>query len=141
MSSSQGKAQGKGKIIKFAGIGIAAIVVAVGIYFFSIFQHYKDDVAAIQIQNVDLAAIADGTYFGDCDVRIVSAKVKVTVKNHNITEIELLEHNNGRGGAAEVVPDEVIRAQRVDVDAVSGATTSSKVILKAIADALSGSPR
>jgi len=58
------------------------------------------------------------------------------VKNHRITEIELLEHKNGRGAAAESLPDEIIREQRIDVDAVSGATSSSKVIQEAIYKAL-----
>jgi uncharacterized protein with FMN-binding domain len=47
-----------------------------------------------------------------------------------------LEHRNGQGEAAEVIPQMVVDAQSLQVDAISGATFSSKVILLAIEDAL-----
>jgi len=43
----------------------------------------------------------------------------------------ILEHDNGKGGKAEKIVDDVIKAQSLNVDVVSGATVSSKVILKA----------
>jgi len=66
----------------------------------------------------------------------VSAKVKVVVKGHRITGIELVEHRHGRGAAAEAIPGRVVEAQCLAVDTVAGATYSSKVILKAIENAL-----
>ncbi len=60
----------------------------------------------------------------------------MTVKNHQITEIELVKHKSGRGAPAEIIPSKVVEAQTLQVDAVSGATYSSKVILKAIENAL-----
>jgi len=48
------------------------------------------------------------------------------------------EHQHGRASAveAEVVIDDVILTQSLDVDTVSGATNSSKVILHAVQIAL-----
>lgn len=97
---------------------------------------YKRQVAAIQITEVDLAAVEDGEYIGECDVGMVAAKVKVTVEAHEIIAVELLEHQNGRGVPAEVITAEIVRRQKVDVDAVSGATNSSQVIKKAVENAL-----
>ena len=62
--------------------------------------------------------------------------MKVTVKNHAITDIDLLKHQNGQGKPAEVITERVLAAQSLKVDTVSGATMSSKVILLAIEDAL-----
>ena len=62
------------------------------------------------------------------------------MQNHVLTAVELVKHRHGRGAAAEVIPDAVLRQQTLGVDAISGATYSSKVILKAIDDAL-GSAR
>ena len=42
----------------------------------------------------------------------------------------------GRGKAAEVIVDKVVATQKIDVDAVSGATNSSNVIKKAIENAV-----
>ncbi|TYB94365.1 MAG: FMN-binding protein, partial [Kosmotoga sp.] len=51
-------------------------------------------------------------------------------------DIELIEHNHGRGEAAEVIPEKVVEAQSLKVDIITSATYSSKVILKAIENAL-----
>lgn len=86
----------------------------------------------------DLAQITDGTYPGSCDNGLVKVWVEVIVENHTIVEIRLLEHDNGLGSAAEVITDTVVQRQSVEVDAISGATMSSKTILKAVENALSG---
>ena len=51
------------------------------------------------------------------------------------TDIELTEHQNGRGTPAEAILEEMLREQTTDVDAVSGATCSSRVIRKAVEEA------
>ena len=68
----------------------------------------------------------------------VYAKVEVTVQNGVITNIDILEHKNGRGSSAEVVVDRIVEEQKIEVDAVSGATNSSTVIKKAVENALTG---
>jgi len=62
--------------------------------------------------------------------------VEVTVYGGRITEIKILEHKTERGQAAEAVIDQIISKQKVDVDAVSGATNSSMVLKKAVENAL-----
>ena len=57
-------------------------------------------------------------------------------RKHMIKEIELKKHDNGQGFPAEIIPGKVVEAQSLEVDIVSGATYSSKVILKAIENAL-----
>ncbi|QTX33854.1 FMN-binding protein [Aminithiophilus ramosus] len=66
--------------------------------------------------------------------------MRVTVEGGVVTAIDLLRHENGRGEKAEIVVDRVLAAQSLRVDAVSGATGSSKVILKAIERALKKAP-
>ena len=141
MENPKRSARKRSKIIICIVIGIAAIALVVGAYFLISLQNYRKDVAAIQTQNVNLATVDDGEYFGNCDVGLVSARVRVVVENHAIIAIELLEHNNGRGAPAESIPDEIIREQRIDVEAVSGATASSKVITEAVFNALSENTR
>ncbi len=88
------------------------------------------------ISNVDFSKAEDGVYVGSYNAFPVAAEVEVTISNHQISKIELIKHNNGQGSTAEVIPDKVVEAQTLEVDIVSGATYSSKVILKAIEDAL-----
>lgn len=97
---------------------------------------YKQAVKEISFDRIDISNIPDGVYTGECDVNFIYAKVKVTVQDGKITKINILEHKNGRGKSAESVIDEIIEEQRIDVDAVSGATNSSTVIKKAVENAL-----
>ena len=80
----------------------------------------------------------DGDYSGECDVGYIYAKVDVSVSDGIIENIELIEHRNERGAAGEGVIDEILAKQSVEVDAISGATNSSRVIMKAVENAFSG---
>ena len=80
----------------------------------------------------DLSQVKDGVYLGDYSTFPVSAQVEVTVADHVITDIRLLKHTNGQGESAETILPVVLQAQSIQVDIITGATYSSKVILKAI---------
>lgn len=90
----------------------------------------------LEIDDVDLSDVPDGAYRGSFEMPPVAAEVEVTVKSHAIFAIRILKHSHGRGAAAEAITDEVVRSGSLSVDAVSGATYSSKVILKAVQNAL-----
>ncbi len=85
----------------------------------------------------NLTEIDDGIYQGECENGLVFAKLEVEVQNHEIVDVRILKHRNGLGSDAEAIVDSVISGQSIEVDAVSGATMSSKTILKAIEEALS----
>ena len=88
------------------------------------------------IANVDLGELADGEYFGKYTVLPVIVEVKVTIKDSMIENVHLLRHDNGQGRTAERIVEDVIAQQKIGVDIIAGATYSSKVILKAIENAL-----
>jgi uncharacterized protein with FMN-binding domain len=122
-------------ILSIAG---AILVVGLGalLWYLNSVRDYKDEVASIVTGDIDPSKIPDGTYAGDCDVNFIYAKVEVTVQDGAITDIKLLEHKNGKGKPAEAIINDILNKQSLDVDAVSGATNSSKVIKKAIENAL-----
>lgn len=95
-----------------------------------------DRVKQIPVTSPDLAEVADGVYIGEYSAGPVAVKVEVTVEGHRLTDIEIIEHQNGLGGKAEGIIEDVMDEQSLEVDAVSGATVSSKCILKALEDAL-----
>lgn len=97
---------------------------------------YKKAVKETTFRNLDISNVPDGVYVGEYDVDFVYAKVEVTVRNGAITNIDILEHKNGRGKPAEIVADRIMEEQKIDVDTVSGATNSSIVIKKAVENAL-----
>jgi uncharacterized protein with FMN-binding domain len=87
----------------------------------------------------DLAPIADGVYRGNYDLSGVPVKVTldVTIQNQKIIKIDIVEHSGSPiGKKAEKITDRIIEHQNLDVDSISGATASSKAILKAVENSL-----
>lgn len=105
-------------------------------YFVKMTEKSLEELSSTEIVDVDLTTLDDGTYLGSYKAFPVSVEVEVTVLNHEITEIVILKHDSGQGEPAEVIILDVIEMQSLNVDLVSGATYSSKVILLAIHDAL-----
>lgn len=95
-----------------------------------------NDVNSITVSNLNMANITDGIYVGEYSITPVYVEVEVSVTEHKITNIKIIEHENGLGGKAEKIVDDVISRQSLEVDAVSEATVSSKCIIKAIENAL-----
>ncbi|MBU0927264.1 MAG: FMN-binding protein [Spirochaetes bacterium] len=90
----------------------------------------------IPVTTPSFAGLADGAYKGFYDGGMVKAEVEVTIAGGSMTSVKILRHECGTGKPAEVIVDDVVAAQNLGVDAVSGSTYSSKVILKAIEVAL-----
>jgi len=93
---------------------------------------------SIVVADIDFSKLADGTYEDFQDFGLDTAKVSVTVAGGKVTDIRVLQHQHGPGKkhSGEPVAKRVLDAQSLRVDVVSGATGSSKVILKAIETAL-----
>lgn len=118
-------------------LAVVLLLAAVGggAYLFRV-QRYQSAVRGITYGDVDVSAIPDGVYFGECDVDFVSARVSVTVRGGALADITLLEHKNEHGAPAERIVGDMLLQQRIDVEAVAGATNSSRVIRKAVENAL-----
>ena len=115
------------------GLFILVVLVSVSLAFV---QAQLDKLKATELQTLDLSQVKNGTYEGSYTAFPVSVTLTVTVKDHGITSITILKHDNGKGKPAEVILGDVIEQQSLQVDVISGATYSSKVILLAIQDAL-----
>ena len=94
------------------------------------------NVQNISVSMPDLSNVQDGNYIGEYLITPVHVKFEVSVSNHQITNIAILQHDNGLGSAAESIVNDVVVEQSLDIDAVSGATVSSKCILKAVENAI-----
>lgn len=116
--------------------GLVLVVVIIAVVFYQITQDGLNKLADITLNDLNLDQVADGTYNGSYSVFPVSVEVTVTVSGHIITEIDITKHDNGQGQAGEAIIEDVLEAQSLEVDIISGATYSSKVILLAIQDAL-----
>lgn len=93
---------------------------------------------ALKIGAPNIVAIDNGSYTGEYKGGRWSNKVSVTVIDHKITRVQILEDMliPREDVTAELV-DKVLEKQTTEVDAVTGATVTSKAYLKAIENALS----
>lgn len=117
---------------------IAALLLAAILFLVILPEMSYQDTRQMEIQNVDLSRLEDGVYQGEYTYGHYTYMVTVQIKNHKIEEIEVSHGNqNERAKVAEGVLDRVVTEQKLDVDVISGATTTSKALLKAVENALS----
>ena len=83
---------------------------------------------------------ADGTYTGEGQGASGAIKVDVVVTKGKISDIKLVEHNETKtlvDGVKENIVPEIIEKQGTEgVDALSGASNSSKGVIEAVNNAL-----
>jgi uncharacterized protein with FMN-binding domain len=124
------------KIIKRTVLVILIVIAGfVGAFAFMVLgiQHTYNAIEPLKLDQT-----ADGTYSGKGGGFIVSAKLDVTVKNHRIEDIQVIRQVSGSGYEALDTIPRILEKQEAKVDAVSGATYSSKAIMSAVYDALDG---
>ncbi len=99
--------------------------------------------AAIPDTSLKFDKIADGTYEGIGQGFGGELKVRVEVANGAVTKITVLSHKETdyvSDPAFELIPAAIIEKQSVKVDAVSGASYTSKGLIEAVTDALEAAP-
>ena len=126
----------KKKTVLFVIIFLLLVGFVLGILYLKSVSDYRQAVRETTFEDINISDIPDGVYVGEYDVDFIYAKVEVTVQNGEITNINILEHRHERGKTAEVITDSIVDEQKIDVDAISGATNSSTVIKKAVENAL-----
>jgi uncharacterized protein with FMN-binding domain len=98
-------------------------------------------VRQMEIRDVAIDGIKDGEYIGAFSYSGFEYKVKTIITDHQIRDIEILQNRNSKHAKlAEGVLAEIIERQTPNVDAVSGATTTSKALMKAVENSLIHSP-
>lgn len=116
--------------------GIMLFAVGFGISFYRGVGRKYDAVQDIPIAEVSLENVADGTYEGEYLFETIYAKVRVIVRDKEIKKVSLEAYESEKGGDAKSIVNSIVEKQSVNVDDVSGATDSSRVIKLAVLNAL-----
>lgn len=108
-------------------------------------KNLENTASKVTIKDINLSSVADGEYKGRYSIDDISANVIVFVSGNNIIDIVF---ENGTGHFAknkenyiemrDCLINAVLERQSLEVDTISGATASSKALLKAVEEALSG---
>ncbi len=114
---------------------LVIMVISVAIFLVTVYPKIKEqaEVRSMAIKDVVLSDIPDGLYQGDFDYSGFTYTVAVVVKERTIKDIKVLETRDDEyAKKAEAVIDRVLKAQSLKVDAITGATLTSKVLLKSV---------
>jgi uncharacterized protein with FMN-binding domain len=88
---------------------------------------------ALVLQSPMISYRYPGVYEGSARVGHVAATVRVTMGSQGIASVEFLQRPLGN---MDLLVDRIVKASGVPVDVITGATVSSKVVMKAVDDAL-----
>lgn len=121
------------KIFLFAAGGFLFLFCAVMLGFFMLAE-----IDTAKGSKIDFSRISDGVFTGHYRSGPNRAEVEVTVKAGRISNIKVIRNVASWIGkpASELIPMRILEAQSTDVDAVTGATRSSVVIMNAVNAAL-----
>jgi uncharacterized protein with FMN-binding domain len=98
---------------------------------------YKSRISSLSFTEIKITDVNDGQYNGYYDLDYVKVNVDVNVKNGKIIAINANQKNvTKQFKRAKEIVNQIIKTQTLKIDAVSGATASSKAILKATEIAL-----
>jgi len=91
----------------------------------------------LEINDVAIASIPDGSYTGSYAYGGFTYSVRCVVSDGRLDKIKILQNRSTKyAKMAEGIIPRIIERQKVDVDAVTGATATSKALMKAIEKAL-----
>jgi uncharacterized protein with FMN-binding domain len=114
---------------------ISVVILSAG--FFVLGWMNLNRLRTMSISSPDLSTIGDGIYNGEFSDGGGVFQVEVEIDNHRISNLDLeTDRNSKYVDYARPVITRVIEQQTLNVDAVTGATTTSKCILKAVEEAL-----
>ncbi len=128
----------KHKKFRFLIVSVCVLVALIisGIIMIQSMNKNLESLITAEINVIDLTVIDDGVYIGKYTALPVSVTLHVHVVNHEMTQIDIIEHLNGQGSEGEAIIDSIILTNSLQVDTIAGATYSSKVILLAVENAL-----
>ncbi|MBN2586093.1 MAG: FMN-binding protein [Candidatus Fermentibacteraceae bacterium] len=128
----------KKKVLKILGIIVFLLIIAAAFFKFR-YDKMVRTIEAQTVEDVDLGSIDDGIYSGSFGDFLVRVSLDVTVSGGRITDIRITDQQCGPGYEALETVDRILEAQSPAVDAVSGATGSSRCIMISVARALAES--
>ncbi len=118
-----------------AGIIIIAVLVVGGFSFYMTRGLKSGETLAVG--HIKASNLEDGVYAGKYDGGRWSNEVNVAIEDSKITKIDIVKSVLfERAEMTKELFDRVIQKQDTDVDAVTGATVTSKAYLKSIENAL-----
>lgn len=94
------------------------------------------EAASLPFYKIELSQIADGEYEGQTMTSFLHLRLLVTIENHQLKNIEVLENDGLDGETAKPIIQEMIKQNKVVVPAIKGAELGSLVYISCVSMAL-----
>lgn len=117
-------------------IGALVTFVLLGAILFSLANRGVNILRRLEIDPLGFTAVSDGVYKGSYEYMRWNYTVQIQVQGGKAVRIDILSPSGD--AFAEKVAEAVIQAQTLNIDSVSGATASTRAVLKALESALAG---
>lgn len=101
------------------------------------FYREHREVRSLTLEGVDFSRLKDGTYSGENPGGLYgwrASRVEVTVHTGRVTDIIIFE--SAESADFDLVARQIIQAQSLDVDGITGASLTSRAFLKTVETAL-----
>jgi uncharacterized protein with FMN-binding domain len=118
-------------------VGVIVVLLLAGL--FAVTRGMKE-IRNLSIENPDIASLQDGEYEGSYHKTRWNYRVKVTLKDGQIRNIEFTEKPDD-GSFSDKAVEAVLEAQSLDIDTVTGASINTRAFQKAVENALSQAPK
>lgn len=121
-----------------AVFGTALGVMILSVIFIALLNRGAGEIRSLQIDDIDLSLIGDGTYVGTYSRGRWNYTAAVAVVDHTIIDVRVTGPMLGAWEESlSQLRIRILESQSPSVDTISGATVTSKAILKAVENALS----
>jgi uncharacterized protein with FMN-binding domain len=120
-------------------IVVVVILVLLLAGFFAVTRGMKD-IRNLSIENPDISSLQDGEYEGSFHKTRWNYRVKVTLEEGEIRDIQFIDKPDD-GSFSDKAVDAVLEAQSLDIDTVTGASINTRAFRKAVENALSHAPQ
>ncbi len=122
-------------ISKILMLAAVIILMAAG-YFVTRKRAYIREATSLPYYPVNFEELADGHYHGKTWTSFLRLQLDVTIENHAIKSIDVIEAKGIDGDLARPIIDEMIAANDVVVPAIKGAELGSLVYISCVSTAL-----
>ena len=96
------------------------------------------EAASLPFYKIEMAQVADGIYEAQTQTSFLHLKLSVTVQNHQLKTIDVLENEGIDGETARPIINRMVEQNAVVVPAVKGAELGSLVYISCVSSALNG---
>lgn len=127
-------------ILKTLLLLIVIAAIGGGYWVYTRYTHMVSTFKTLEIKDINLTGLHDGLYTGEFGEFLVSVKADVTITKNRISEVRISRQRCGKSYEASDTLNRIMKAQTPRVDAVAGATASSKAIMAAVQKALENPP-